>query len=78
MELDQDKFSLDLNPILSQISPSLDNMESIQVQFIPVLSGKAFKGNLFFNLGKYIVKIIVSQGDPSRVYHYIEAIDYKR
>ena len=37
------------------------------MQFVPVLIRKEF-------IGKYITKIVVKQGDPSRVYYFGEKI----
>jgi hypothetical protein len=39
----------------------------VVVQFVPVLQRKEFGG-------KYVVKIVVQQGDPSRVYYFGERI----
>jgi hypothetical protein len=39
----------------------------VAVQFVPILRRKEFEG-------KYVVKIIVQQGDPSRVYFFGERI----
>ncbi len=46
----------------------------MKIKFVPVFKDKTFIGNYHFNLGKYVIKIIVKQGDPSKVYRFTEPI----
>ena len=40
----------------------------IMIIYVPVVSSKVFKG-------KYVIKIIVRQGDPARTYHFAQKIE---
>ena len=43
-------------------------MIQINIVYVPVVESKKFKG-------KYIIKIIVKQGDPSKTYHFNQVIE---
>lgn len=66
---EQDKFMLQFDVLLNQIEPEIDlrHKEEVRVQFVPVLKDKTFQG-------KYVIKIIVKQGDPSKVYHFAQTL----
>jgi hypothetical protein len=39
----------------------------VSIVYVPVVANKVFKG-------KYIIKIIVKQGDPSKTYHFSNVV----
>jgi len=69
---EQDQFMLELDPLLDQIQPSIDlrHREEVRVQFVPVLKNRTFQG-------KYVIKILVKQGDPSKLYHFAQTVKFQ-
>lgn len=73
---EQDEFMLFIKFFVEKIRPAVDlvNKEEVKVLtiqvtivYVPVVTNKVFKG-------KYIIKIIVKQGDPSKTYHFSNVI----
>ena len=65
----RDNFRLWLKQMLEKVHPKVDlnNRQEVLTQYIPVKRGGDFEG-------KYVVKVIVKQGDPSQVYCFGERI----
>jgi hypothetical protein len=66
-----DEFKLMIKQMLEKVQPTVDliKSEEVSVEFVPVLEGKE---RAFY--GKYVVKFIVLQGDPSKLYCVSERI----
>lgn len=54
-----------IKQMLEKVQPTVDltKSEEVSIDFVPVLKGK----NKVFE-GKYVIKFIILQGDPSKLY----------
>lgn len=62
---EMDEFRLVVKQMLEKVIPAVDLVkeEEVFVEFVPVLEGK--EKNFY---GKYVIKFIIRQGDPSKLY----------
>ena len=67
---DQDEFQLFLKGLIEKIRPEVDlvNREEVKVSFVPVVHHKVFSG-------RYLIKIMVEQGRPERLYHFSSLVE---
>jgi len=55
---------------------TFEEKNKLKLDSFPSLMKKVFKVNLIINSGKWIIKIIVKQGDPSKVYHFAQTLRF--
>jgi len=67
----RDEFKLYLLQLVEKIQPQVDliQKEEIIVQFVPVVKSKTFSG-------KYVIKILVQQGEPCQTYCFSQKIQW--